>query len=113
MAQGFLMQDNARLIAELQKQNKVRLYLVSGTQRLLAEVDKPEEVKAAIEKLRKVEPTGGQSKLGDGVREVLTELRGVPPRRRSSCSATGRPLTASPLRRRLSWRPRRASRFTR
>ncbi len=79
VAEGFLVQDNARLIAELQKQNKVRLYLVSGTPRLLAEVDKPEEIKAAVEKLRKVAPTGGQSKLGDGVREILTELRGVPP----------------------------------
>lgn len=79
VAQGFLAQNDARLIRELQKQNKVRLYLVSGSARLLAEVDKPDQVAPALAKLSKVEPSGGQSKLGDGVREVLTELRGAPP----------------------------------
>ena len=46
---------------------------------MLAEVDKPEDVAPALDKLRKVEPTGGQTRLGAGVRQVLTELRGAPP----------------------------------
>ncbi|MDR3634405.1 MAG: VWA domain-containing protein, partial [Isosphaeraceae bacterium] len=79
VAEGLLTRDNARLLRELQKQNKVRLYLVSGSARLLAEVDKPEDVGPAVAKLGKVEPSGAQSKLGDGVRDVLTELRGAPP----------------------------------
>ena len=78
--QGLLiLKDEARLLRELQKQHKVRLYLVSNAARLLAEIDKPEDSRPAVEKLREVEPTGGQSRLGDGVRQVLTELRGAPP----------------------------------
>ncbi|AGA26204.1 VWA domain-containing protein [Singulisphaera acidiphila] len=79
VAKAWLERDNAQTLRELQKQNKVRLYLVSSSARLLAEVDKPEEVQPAIEKLRKVEAIGGQTQLGEGVRQILTELRGAPP----------------------------------
>src|SRR4051812_8361538 len=37
VAQGWLAKDGAAVLAALQKQNKVRLYLVSSTARLLAE----------------------------------------------------------------------------
>ena len=33
----------------------------------------------AVELVRAIEPIGAQSRLGDGVRQVLTELRGAPP----------------------------------
>ncbi len=79
VAQGLLSRDSGRLLRELQKQNKVRLYLVSGKARLLAEIDQPEDVAKALDKLRKVEAGGGQTRLGDGLRDVLTELRGAPP----------------------------------
>ncbi len=79
IAKGLILKDRARLIQELQKQHKVRLYLASNSARLLAEVDRPEEVAQAIEKLRGVEGTGSQSRLGDATRQVLTELRGAPP----------------------------------
>jgi hypothetical protein len=79
VAKSWLQSDDAKVLRELQKQNKVRLYLVSTSARLLAEVDKVDDIKPAVEKLRKVEPTGGQSQLGEGVRQVLTELRGAPP----------------------------------
>lgn len=79
VARSLLEQDKAKILRELQKQNKVRLYLVSSASRMLAELDKPEDLEPALEALRKVEPTGGQTRLGAGVRQVLTELRGVPP----------------------------------
>ena len=79
VAQGWLAQDGARVLAELQKQHKVRLYLVSTAARPLADVDKPEDIGPAVEKLLKVQASGGQSRLGSGVRQVLTELRGAPP----------------------------------
>jgi hypothetical protein len=79
VGEGLLIQDKGKILRELQKQNKLRLYLVSNSARLLAEVDRPEDVKPAVEKLRKVEARGGQSQLGEGVRQVLTELRGAPP----------------------------------
>jgi hypothetical protein len=79
VAQGWLMQDDAKVLRTLQKQNKLRLYLASTWLRLLAEIDTPEELEPALEKLRGVEPKGSQTRLGDSVRAVLTELRGAPP----------------------------------
>ena len=79
LAQGLLSRDDGAILRDLQKKHRVRLYLVSNTARPLAEIDKPEDVAPALEKLKKVEATGDQSRLGSGVRQVLTELRGVPP----------------------------------
>ena len=79
LAQGFLQQDDGKILRDLQKQHRVRLYLVSSAARPLAEIDKPDQVAPALEKLAKVEASGDQSRLGTGVRQVLTELRGMPP----------------------------------
>ena len=79
VAKGLLLKDDARILRELGKQHKTRLYLVSNSARLLAEIDRPEDVEPALEKLREVEPAGGQTRLGDGLRQVLGELRGAPP----------------------------------
>ena len=79
IAKGLVLKDKARWIQELQKQHKVRLYLVSNSARLLAEVDRPAEIMPAADKLRAVQGTGSQSRLGDATRQVLTELRGAPP----------------------------------
>ena len=79
VAQGWLCKDDAEVLRTLQKQNKLRLYLSSTSPRLLAEIDTPEELAPALEKLRAVEAKGGQTRLGDNVRKVLTDLRGAPP----------------------------------
>jgi hypothetical protein len=79
IAKGLILKDQAKLIRELQKQRRVRLYRVSNSATLVAEIDRPAEIGQAIEKLRSVEATGSQSRLGDGIRQVLTELRGSPP----------------------------------
>jgi hypothetical protein len=79
IAKGLILKDQARLLRELEKQHKVRLYLVSSATRLLAEVDRPADVRKAVELVRAVKPEGSQSRLGDGIRHVLTELRGAPP----------------------------------
>ncbi|MGE3822139.1 MAG: VWA domain-containing protein, partial [Isosphaeraceae bacterium] len=79
VADGLLRRSDAELLRELQKQNRVRLYLASTNPRLLAEIDSPEAVAPALEQLKKAEPSGGQTRLGASLREVLTELRGAPP----------------------------------
>jgi hypothetical protein len=79
VAKGLLMEDQGRLLRELQKQHRVRLYLASSNARLLTEVDRPTEVAPATSRLAGVSAGGGQSRLGDDVRQVLTELRGAPP----------------------------------
>ena len=51
IAKGLVLKDKARLIQELQKQHKVRLYLVSNSARLLAEVDRPADLAMAVDRL--------------------------------------------------------------
>ena len=79
LAQGLLTKDDGAILRELQKKHRVRLYLVSNSARPLAKIDKPEDIAPALKDLKKVEASGDQSRLGAGVRQVLTELRGVPP----------------------------------
>jgi hypothetical protein len=79
IAKGLILQDQGKLLKELEKQHKVRLYLVSSATRKLADVDRPRDVDPAVKSVRAIEPLGAQSRLGDGVRNVLTELRGAPP----------------------------------
>ncbi len=79
IAKGLILKDDARLIRELQKQYKVRIYGVSNSARLVADVDKASALGPAVESLRSLEAGGTQTRLGDGVRQVLTELRGAPP----------------------------------
>ena len=79
IAKGLILKDNARLLGELQKQHRVRLYLVSNSARLLAEVGRPGEIAEASARLRAAQAKGSQSRLGDATRQVLTELRGAPP----------------------------------
>ncbi len=76
---------------------------------MLAEVDRPRPSHPPS-KLRKVEPIGGQTQLGEGVRQVLTE-----PEERSSFGdpapgVTGRRPKGSAWRRPLSLPPARGCR---
>ncbi len=79
LGRSLITKDDGKLLTELQKQHRLRLYLVSDTTRPLASVDKPEDIKPALEKLKAVEASREQTRLGAGVRRVLTELRGATP----------------------------------
>ena len=80
LAQGFLARDDGKFLRELQNKHRVRLYLTSDATRPLGdEINKPEQIPAVLDRLRKVEASRDQSRLGAGIRQVLTELRGVPP----------------------------------
>ncbi len=79
IAKGIILQDRARLLRALQGKYRVRIYRVSNSTQPIAEVDKARDVAAAVDKVRDLEPSGTQTRLGDGVRQVITELRGSPP----------------------------------
>lgn len=79
VGEGLLARDDGKVLREIQKQNKIRLYLTADSLRPLAEIDKPEDVAPALDALGKVDPKGGQTRLGVALRQVLTELRGAPP----------------------------------
>ena len=76
---GWLLQDDSALIRELANEQKVAFYRVSDAAVPIIEIDKVEEVEGAVAKLKAIEPVGPQSRLGDCVRSVLEERRGVPP----------------------------------
>src|SRR5262249_46041814 len=75
IAKGLILKDDARLIRELQKQHKVRIYRVSTSAQWLADVDRAAGLEPALAKVRALEALGEQTRLGDGLRQVLTELR--------------------------------------
>jgi hypothetical protein len=79
LAQGWLGRDDGAVLRDLQKDHRLRLYLASGTARPLAEIDAADQLAPALERLAAAEPTGSSTRLGDAVRQVLTELRGAPP----------------------------------
>ncbi len=79
LARALLLRDDAKLIRELERQHKVRIYRVSTAARLLAKVDRTQDVPRAVELVRGLEPGGAESRLGDALKQVLTELRGAPP----------------------------------
>jgi hypothetical protein len=79
IAKGLILKDRARLLRELRGKYRVRIYRVSNSAQPLSEVDRPGDLEPAAAKVRALEAAGTQTRLGDGVRQVLTELRGAPP----------------------------------
>ncbi len=79
IAKGLILRDKAKLLRELEKQHKVRLYRVSNAAQVLTEVDRPADLERAVRLVHDLDASGDQSRLGDGLRHVLTELRGAPP----------------------------------
>src|SRR5262249_41455265 len=79
IAKGLILKDRSRLIRELEKQHKVRIYRVSNSVQKVADVGRPTDIPGAERSLLDLEASGSQSRLGDAVRNVLTELRGAPP----------------------------------
>jgi hypothetical protein len=79
IAKGLILKDRARLLRELRGKYRVRVYRVSNSAQSLTEVDRPGDLEPAAAKIRALDATGTQTRLGDGVRQVLTELRGAPP----------------------------------
>lgn len=74
LARSLLLADDARLLQELARRYKLRLYLVGE-----ATVVQGGTVQELAALVRDVEATGEASRLGQAVREVLNDLRGTPP----------------------------------
>ncbi|MFM7593120.1 MAG: VWA domain-containing protein [Isosphaeraceae bacterium] len=79
IAKRWIARDSGEVLTRLQKNHRLKVYGVGSTTRMVAEVDKPEQVTAALEAVSKLEASGTESRLGEGVKQVLSELRGIPP----------------------------------
>lgn len=85
-AKALLLADDGKVLRRLGKDYKIDLYYVStGLERPGQETAAEEkftreaEIENLIASIRKQQPLGTQSKLGQGVRDVLNELRGSQP----------------------------------
>ena len=58
IAKGLILKDQARLLHDLEKQHKVRLYLVASATRPLAKVDRPVDIPAAVDLVRADQAAG-------------------------------------------------------
>jgi hypothetical protein len=79
IAKRWISQNDGDLLQRLQKNHRLKIYAVGSTTRLVAEVDKADQVEAAVAAVTKLEAASTESRLGDGVKQVLSELRGIPP----------------------------------
>ncbi|MHB1035181.1 MAG: VWA domain-containing protein [Pirellulales bacterium] len=74
LAKTLLLERDADLLAQLNRKYKLKVYFLDGALRA-----QPGTLPEIVEKIRQLEPTGESTRLGTGVRAVLSELRGTPP----------------------------------
>ena len=74
LAKTLLIENDGQLLEEIEKRYKLRIYFVASATRVQSG-----ERSELVESIRAVEPTGQNSRLGQGIRTVLGDLRGTPP----------------------------------
>ena len=74
LAKSVLLADNAMLLRAIDERYKLKLYYLDDAVR--AQSGKVDQLAADLSKLA---PTGESTRLGQGIRTVLNDLRGTPP----------------------------------
>ena len=74
VAKSVLLADNAMLLRAIDERYKLKLYYLDDTVRAQSG-----NVDQLASNLSKLEPTGESTRLGQGIRTVLNDLRGTPP----------------------------------
>ena len=74
LAKSLVLDDNAELLRDAALRHKLRLYFVSDAAR-----SQQGELDELTDRVRALEPTGQNTRLGQGVRDILNDLRGAPP----------------------------------
>ncbi|MFN0053072.1 MAG: VWA domain-containing protein [Planctomycetales bacterium] len=81
LAKGMLLRDDGALLKRLIENHKLRLYVIAEGEAILGEPTylEPAEIDRLLPLLRQITTQGEQTRLGDALRGVLNNLRGVPP----------------------------------
>lgn len=91
LGKGILLRKDGAFLKQLLDNHKLRVYTVAESESLLSapagstaesssgDFLKPQEIDALLPEIRKLEPNGNQTRLGDSLRRVLNNLRGTPP----------------------------------
>lgn len=75
----WLARDGGRRLRELTARHKLQAHAQSTTVRLVGTAVDDHQVDDLLTRIGAIEPTGGESRLGANLREVLNNLRGAPP----------------------------------
>jgi hypothetical protein len=79
LAKAVLLARDAEVLRNLSAQNRVRLYAVSSTMRLVGEFDATSNLGDARRQITELAAERADSRLGQGLRDVLNDLSGLPP----------------------------------
>src|SRR5690606_33951635 len=74
LAKMLLVENDARLLRSIEKQYKLKLYFLAVAARL-----QNGSVDELVQSVRELEPSGESTRLGAGLRSVLSDMRGSPP----------------------------------
>lgn len=74
LAKSVLLAGHASVLSELENRYKLKLYVLDDQVR-----NQPNDLASLVPHLESLQPTGEATRLGQGVRAVLNELRGTPP----------------------------------
>lgn len=74
LAKAVLVGEKSPLLLDLDQRYKLKLYFVSDTARVQSG-----DLKDLVARLGQAEPVGESTRLGQGIRAVLNDLRGTPP----------------------------------
>ena len=74
LAKALLLENKGELLAEVEKRFNLKVYFLSESAR--PQTGNSTELQKTI---REMEAKGGQTRLGQGVRKILDDLRGAPP----------------------------------
>jgi hypothetical protein len=81
IAKGVLLENNGELLRRLVQNHKLRLYTVAETESQLGKGEylDAQQLDELLPEIRRLEPRGDQTRLGESLRRVLNTLRGTPP----------------------------------
>lgn len=74
LAKSVLLDDDGALLRGIDSRYKLKLYLLASSAR-----PQTGSVSQLLDRVRALEPTGESTRLGEGVRAVLNDMRGTPP----------------------------------
>jgi len=81
LGKALLLERNGAFLKSLLENHKLRLYTVAAAESLLGNGDslRAADIDGLLPEIRKLQPLGDQTRLGDALRRVLNGLRGTPP----------------------------------
>jgi hypothetical protein len=79
LAKAILLARQGEILRKLSAEHRIRLYAASSSMRLIGEYNGASDIEQARRQLLDLEAERAESRLGQGLHDVLNDLSGVPP----------------------------------